>query len=164
MNTNKENNQNKIIRDVARFEKDVYRVSSWIGKEGKTFLDLHVYFLKDGKYRRTKEGMNIRSEFRKDVADALLLAKDAPELPLPSEGKNCEMALVANVPISETEQYQVSKVRGPKNSFVRICYAFKGDNGAFIPNGKKALSILNGAVEGIVQALLSPEAAVMHAA
>ena len=160
MNTNPENdkNHNKIIKDVTRFENDIYRIISWTGKDGTPFLDLHVFFKKDGKFKKTKEGMNIRSAFRKEVADALLAAKNAPELPLPQEGKNCEMAHVTSVSISETEQYQVSKVRGSKNSFARICYAFKGDEGTFIPNGKKALSILESSVHGVAEALRSTEA------
>ncbi len=160
MNNKKENdkNQNKIIKDVPRFENDIYRVSSWTGKEGAPFLDLHVYYKKDGKFKKTQEGINIRSEFRREVAAALVTAKNAPELPLPAEGKTFETALVTSVAISETEQYQVSKVRGPKNSFVRISYAFKGEEGNFIPSAKKALSILEPSVDGVVEVLRSPEA------
>ncbi|HOW87342.1 MAG TPA: hypothetical protein PKV84_01625 [Candidatus Omnitrophota bacterium] len=160
MNTKKESNKNqdKIIKDVTRFENDIYRVSSWTGKDGASFLDLHVYYKKDGQFKKTKEGMNVRAEFRKELAEAILAAKKAPELSLPAEGKNCETVLVSAVSISETEQYQVSKVRGPKNSFVRVCYAFKGDEGTFIPNGKKALSILESSVEAVAEALRSPEA------
>ncbi len=165
MNTNKEDkNQNKIIKDVNRFQNDIYRISSWTGKDGASFLDLHVFYKKDGKFKKTKEGMNIRAEFRKELASALLTAKNAAELPLPAAGKNCETVLVTSVAISETEQYQVSKVRGPKNSFVRICYAFKGDEGNFIPSGKKALSILEPSVDGVVDALRSPEAEPVQAA
>ena len=166
MKNNKENdkNQNKIIKDVTRFENDIYRVSSWTGKEGAPFLDLHVYYKKDGKFKKTQEGMNIRAEFRQDVAAALVTAKHAPELPVPAEGKNFETVLVTTVAISETEQYQVSKVRGSKNSSVRICYAFKGEEGNFIPSGKKALSILEPSVDGVVEALRSPEAEPAQAA
>ncbi len=170
MNTKKESTKHsdKIIKDVPRFENDIYRVSSWTGKDGASFLDLHVYYKKNGEFTKTKEGMNVRSDFRKEIAEALVAAKSAPALSLPAEGKNCETVLVTSVSISETEQYQVSKVRGPKNSFVRISYAFKGDEGNFIPNGKKALSILESSVEGVVEALKSPEAepakAAVHAA
>lgn len=160
MKTNKENdkNQNKIIKDVPRFENDIYRISSWTGKEGASFLDIHVFYKKDGKFKKTKEGMNIRAGFRHEVAKALLAAKNAPEMPLPAEGKNFEVELMTSVALSETEEYQVSKVRGPKNSFVRIGYAFKGEKGEFIPSGKKALSILEPSVDGVVEALRSPEA------
>jgi hypothetical protein len=157
-------NQNKIIKDVPRLANDIYRVSAWTGKEGASFLDLHVYFKKDGKFKKTKEGMNIRAEFRQEVAKALLAAKHAPEMPLPAEGKNFEVELMTTVALSETEEYQVSKVRGPKNSFVRLCYAFKGEKGEFIPSGKKALSILESSIDGVVEALRSPEAEPVKAA
>lgn len=156
MKTQKENN--KIIKDVARFANDVYRVIAWKGREGKSFLDLHVFYNKNGKLKKTREGINVLSILRHEIAEALMAAKNAPELPLPAEGKNCETVLVTTVAISETEQYQVSKVRGPKNRFVRISYAFKGTEGNFIPSGKKALSILESSVDGIAETLRSPEA------
>lgn len=151
-------NENKIIADVARNGNDVYRVSAWTGREGKSFLDLRVYFTKDGKLRKTREGLNVLARLRHEIADALLSAKNAAELPVPSGDKACETALVGTVAVSDSEQYQISKVRGPKNRIVRIAYAFKGDEGAFIPSGKKALSIFESAVDGIAQALRSPEA------
>lgn len=153
------NKENRIIKDVARFENDVYRISAWTGKEGASFLDVRVYFKKNGKLKKTEEGMNILSSLRAEIADALIQAKNAPELPLPAEGKKFESALVTTVSISETAQYQISKVRGPKNCSVRISYAFKGDNGDFIPSGKKAISILESSVDALAEVLLSPEAA-----
>ncbi len=160
MNNMKEqdNNRNKIIKDVPRMANDIYRISSWSGKEGKSFLDVRVFFKKDGKFKRTKEGLNILAELGGDVAAAILAAKNAPEIPAPAEGKKCESKLVSSVPISETAEYQVSKVRGPKNKSVRICYAFKGEEGNFIPSGKKAISILESSVEGVAEAFWSPEA------
>ena len=153
------NKENRIIKDVARFENDVYRISAWTGKEGVSFLDVRVYFKKNGKFKKTEEGMNILSSLREEIAAALLLAKEAPELPLPAEGKKFESAFVTTVPISETAQYQISKVRGLKNRSVRISYAFKADNGDFIPSGKKAISILESSVHALAEALQSPEAA-----
>ena len=159
MNTQNENNknQNKIIKDVPRFENDIYRICAWTGKKGDPFLDLHVFYRKDGGFKKAKEGMNILEKFRREVATALMTAKNDPELPMPTDGKKCETRLVTAVEISETQQYQISKVRGPKNSSVRICYAAKGDNGNFIPSGKKALSILESSIDGVVDALSSME-------
>ncbi|HOW59128.1 MAG TPA: hypothetical protein PLO78_05315 [Candidatus Omnitrophota bacterium] len=160
METQKEisKNENKIIADVPRNGNDIYRVSAWTGKEGKHFLDLRVYYTKDGKLRKTREGVNVLARLRREIAAALLAAKNAAEIPEPSEGKNCETAFVSAVAVSETEQYQISKVRGPKNRIVRISYAFKGGEGSFIPSSRKALSILESSVEGVAAALQSPEA------
>ena len=152
-------NGNRIIKDIPRLENDLYRVSAWRGREGKAFLDLRVfYFNIDGKLRKSKAGINVLARLRHEIAAALLEVKDSPELQLPVEGKTCEAALVTTVQISEAEQYQVSKVRGPKNSFVRICYSFKGKAGNFIPSGRKALSILESSVAQVAEALRSPEA------
>ncbi len=94
------NKENRIIKDVARFENDVYRISAWTGKEGVCFLDIRVYFKKNGKLKKTEEGMNVLASLREQVADALIQAKNAPELPLPAEGRKFESALVTTVSVS----------------------------------------------------------------
>ena len=159
METQKVKTENKIIKDVARLENDVYRITAWKGRDGKAFLELRVCFKQNGKLHKTREGIHIPANLRFEIAKALIAVKNAPELPLPQEGKKCETALLTAIQISESEEYQFSKVRGVKNQYVRICRAFKGRQGTFVPNAKKALSILDSSVDDLAEALVSLEAA-----
>lgn len=156
MRTVKNKNRNVIIKDVPKSESNIYRIEEWQNAEGNVYRDLHVFYKKDGKFRRTKEGLNIVARLWLDVATAIMTAKNAPELPEPAEGKQFENRLIAVVPISETQQYQISKVRGHKYCSVRICYCFKTEGGDFIPSIKKAISIWESSVENVAEALQSP--------
>lgn len=150
---------NKIIKDIQRLENDIYRIIAWEGRDGKSFLSLHVFFKKNGKFHKTREGIHIPADLRIEIAKALIAVKNAPELPLPGDGKKWEAALLTAIPVSENEEYQISKVRGFKNQYVRICRAFKGRNGTFVPNARKALSILESSVDDLAETLVSDEAA-----
>jgi hypothetical protein len=150
-------NQNKIVKDVPRLENDIYRLSAWKGKEGTFFVSLQVYFKKNGSFKRTEEGINVISSVRRELAKAMLVAKNDSELPLPAEGKKFEARFVTSVPVGEGKEFQVSKVRGSKYSSVRICFASKGPEGDLIPSPKRSLSIFESSVEGVAEALMSSE-------
>ena len=162
MNTTKKN-KNVIIKDVLKSGNDIYRIQEWKNEQGTAYRDLRVFFKKDGKFKKTQEGLNILVPLCLEVATAIVTAKNAPELPEPAEGKKFESRLIVVITITETEQYQIFKVRGPKNGAVRIGYFFKGDNEQYFPNTKKAMSILDLAVDGVAEALCTPAPAVTEA-
>jgi hypothetical protein len=148
--------QNKIVKDIPRLENDIYRVMAWLGKEGIPFISLQVFFKKNGSYKKTKEAVHLSASLRQVVTKALLVAKNDSELPVPQE-KKFEARFITSVPVSEEGVFQISKVRGSKNSAVRISYAGRNEKGEFVPSPKRSLSILESSVEGVTDALMSPE-------
>ncbi len=166
MNTNKENksneSQNKVIAEVPRSEKNVYRVRLWKDdKEGVQYRIVQRYFeSKDGKsFVASDDMIKLREDACPQVAAFMMAAKAAPELPKPEEGKEpFTQGSSQMVEIPGKNFYGIKKTRGKDNQAVRVQFFFTAEETDELRTGKGkcGISILDSAVPAIVEALLSP--------
>lgn len=160
----KKNNKNwkngdRLIKDIPRFENDLYRVSAWTGKEG-LFLKLQVHFRgkEDGNLIPTEDEFSLRAQYRGQVADALVMAKNGAELPAPQGDEKFTSRVVLTIPIGDGKFYEVNKIRGTKNRYVGLRYCRQSEDGERILHSDRGISILESSVDGVVEALRSQEA------
>ena len=116
-----EKTENVVLLDVPRTGNEVYRISRNVYK-GERYVDIRIFFRSKADAALlvpTTKGVCFPEKIREDIIAGLILARKAPEVQCP-EGEQFRSVKILEIPLSETEQFRISKGSGSKNSFVDI--------------------------------------------
>ena len=154
-----EKTENVVLCDVPRKGNEVYRISRNEFK-GERYIDIRIFFRgKDDAAQLipTTKGVCFPEKIREDIIAGLILARKAPEVECP-KGEHFRSVKILEVPVSETEQFRISKGAGSKNTYVDVRKFFQAQkDGAFVPSRTKGLSILGTSLDEVITGLMRTE-------
>ena len=154
-----EKTENVVLCDVPRSGNDVYRISRNVYK-GERYVDIRIFFRSKADAALlvpTTKGVCFPEKIREDIIAGLILARKAPEVECP-KGEQFRSVKILEVPLSETEQFRISKGAGSKNAYVDIRKFFQAQkDGAFVPSKTKGVSILGASLDEVITGLMRAE-------
>jgi len=154
-----EKTENVVLCDVPRKGNEVYRISRNEFK-GERYIDIRIFFRgKDDATQLipTTKGVCFPEKIREDIIAGLILARKAPEVECP-KGERFRSVTILDIPVSETEQFRISKGSGAKNAFVDIRKFFQPQkDGTFVPSKTKGITILGSSLDEVITGLMRTE-------
>ncbi len=154
-----EKTENVVLCDVPRSGNDVYRISRNVYK-GERYVDLRIFFRSKADATLlvpTTKGVCFPEKLREDIIAGLILARKAPEVECP-KGEQFRSVKILDVPLSETEQFRISKGAGYKNTYVDIRKFFQAQkDGTLVPSKTKGVSILGASLDEVITGLMRTE-------